>query len=153
MGDMSMRRLYVCDTNSIIFFFSEVFQQQNKLSDRACRIIREGIWAANSDVRLCIPSVVFVEIFEKWLTTEEFLRRFFFEVFVPLKQSENVEIRGIDRETLECLATIDGLLANHEMHDKLVYSAAIALECDIITTDPVIIRHVQQTGSAHGAFG
>lgn len=147
-----MRRVYVCDTNAIIFFFGEVFDQSNQLSNRANAIIREGIWGVGGEVRLCVPSVVFIEIYEKWLRNEEFVRKFYYEVFVPLKSSENVEIRGIDRETIECLISIEGPLSNHEMHDKLVLAAAMSLECELITSDPVIIRHVEITRAIPRAF-
>lgn len=91
---------------------------------------------------LSVPSIVFIEIYEKWLKSGEFSRKFFYEVFIPLKQSPNVEIRAIDQEVLENLLTVDGCLAKHDLHDKIVVASAITLECAIITLDENIIEFV-----------
>lgn len=92
---------------------------------------------------MSVPSIVFIEIYEKWLRSEEFSRKFFYEVFTPLKQSPNVEIRAIDQEVLENLLAVDGCLAKHSLHDKIVVASAITLECPIITFDERIIEFVE----------
>lgn len=87
---------------------------------------------------------MFVEIYEKWLKTEEFSRKFYYEIFSLLKQSPNVEVRPIDREVLENLIHIGGNLKNHDLHDKLVLASAIGLESPLITTDNDVINYVSK---------
>ncbi|MDM8525467.1 hypothetical protein QUF80_19030 [Desulfococcaceae bacterium HSG8] len=142
------KTLYVIDTNGLISFFSRVFDDTPKfdgappISRRARNIIQEAVSPSEGRVLLSVPSIVFIEIYEKWLRSEEFFRKFFYEVFTPLKQSPNVEIRAIDHEVLENLLKIDGCLAKHDLHDKIVVASAMTLECSIITVDHKIIEFV-----------
>lgn len=139
---------YVIDTNGLISFFSEVFGDAPEfdgaplISQKARKALQEALSPSEGRVLLSVPSIVFIEIYEKWLRSEEFLRKFFYEVFTPLKQSPNVEIRAIDQEVLENLLTVDGCLAKHDLHDKIVVASAMTLECPIITVDPKIIEFV-----------
>ena len=73
---------------------------------------------------------------------QEFLKKFFYEVFVPLRDSPNVEIRSNDREALENLLNIGFQLDGHDLHDKLVLAAAMALQAPLITTDQKIIDYL-----------
>lgn len=139
---------YVIDTNGLISFFAEVFGSvpmfngSPPISQKARNTIQKAVLPFEGGVLLSIPSIVFIEIYEKWLRSGEFLRRFFYEVFTPLKQSPNVEIRAIDQEVLENLLTVDGCLAGHDLHDKIVVASAITLECRIITVDSKIVEYV-----------
>ena len=143
------KKRYVTDTNIIISFFSDVFNgvprfgPQPKISQRTENIIKKAISPFEGSVLLSVPSIVFIEIYEKWLHSEEFCRKFFYEVFTPLKQSPNIEIRAIDQEVLENLLTVGGCLENHDLHDKIVVASAITLECPVITFDPKIIEFVE----------
>lgn len=143
-----MRKLYVIDTCCLIAFFDEVFhyapnyEGSQKLSSKTKAIINHAIYSKTTDVRLSVPSVVFIEIYEKWLRTDEFSRMFFHEVYSVLKQSDNIEIRSIDREVLAKLIEIDGILKNHDLHDKIVLASAIILESPLITTDTDVINYV-----------
>lgn len=144
-----MTKRYVADTNSLIAFFHDVFYDAPnfngapQLSKKTSDIIEQAVFSPSSDVRLSIPSVVFFEIHEKWLKTEEFLRRFYYDVFVSLKDAPNVEIRPIDEEILDNLTRIRGCLTDHDLHDKLVVATAVALECGLITTDSLIQEFVK----------
>ena len=139
---------YVIDTNGLVAFFTDVFEdkirvdESQMISKRVKNIIQEAVYSSESGVLLSVPSIVFVEIYKKWLRSSEFARRFFYEVFTPLKQSPNVEIRALDQEVLENLLAIDGCLAKHDLHDKIVVASAMTLECAIITVDRKIIKFV-----------
>ncbi len=145
-----MSERYVTDTNSVISYFKDIFREAPNfdrtkvLSSRAKRIIE---YAVNSylygGILLVVPSVVFIEIYDKWLDNEEFARKFYWEVFIPLRDAPNVQIRSIDREILENLVHVRGVLSNHDMHDKLVVASALALDCPIITTDGRIREYVE----------
>jgi PIN domain nuclease of toxin-antitoxin system len=95
---------------------------------------------------------VFIEIYEKWLRGEEFCRRFFYEVFVPLRESPNVEIRAIDKEALEKVMLIGGSLARHDLHDRLVLACAMTVEAELLTTDDSVAEYVRSTGILPGVL-
>jgi len=142
------KKRYVIDTNGLISFFAGVFEDilgsddSTLISKKARNAIQEAVFFSEGGVLLSVPSIVFVEIYEKWLRSEEFFRKFFYEVFIPLKQSPNVEIRAIDQEVLENLLDVDGCLAKHDLHDKIVVASAMTLACPIITVDHKIIEFV-----------
>jgi len=139
---------YVIDTNGLISFFAEVFDDapgfegSPLISQKTRNTIQEAVFSWEGRVLLSVPSIILIEIYEKWLRSEEFVRKFFYEVFIPLKQSPNVEIRAIDQEVLENLLTVDGCLAGHDLHDKIVVASAMTLECSIITFDHKIKEFV-----------
>ena len=144
------KRRYVIDTVGLVSFFCEVFDSRPdvglvSISRRARNVIQEALLPLDySRVLLSVPSIVFVEIYEKWIRSEKFLREFFYRVFKPIQQSPNVEIRAIDQEVLGNLVHVDGCLAEHDLHDKIVVASAMTLECPIITVDLKIIRFVQE---------
>ncbi len=143
-----VKKRYVIDTNGIVSFFSGVFdnipgfEEEKLISNKARNAIQKAVYPFDGSVLLSVPSIVFIEIYEKWLRNREFYRLFFYEVFIPLKQSPNVEIRAIDQEVLENLLKVDGCLAEHDLHDKIVVASAITLECAIITVDQKITEFV-----------
>jgi predicted nucleic acid-binding protein len=145
-----MRKLYVIDTCCLIAFFEEIFKYapnyegSQELSSKSKSIITQAIYSKTTDIRLSVPSVVFIEIYEKWLRTEEFSRTFFYEVYSVLTQSDNIEIRPIDREILEALIDINGILKDHDVHDKIVLASAIILESFLFTTDKDVIDYVSE---------
>lgn len=142
------KKRYVIDTNGLISFFSRAFEDTPgfdgapPISKRTRRAIESAVSPYEGWVLLSVPSIVFIEIYEKWLRSGEFFRKFFYEVFIPLKQSPNIEIRAIDQEILENLLDVDGCLKEHDLHDKIVVASAMTLECPIITVDPKIIEFV-----------
>ncbi|NMC63208.1 MAG: hypothetical protein GYA55_08560, partial [SAR324 cluster bacterium] len=96
-----MTERYVIDTTSIICYFHDVFQQRDRLSDKARKLLGQAFSTDSGSVKLSIPSIVFVEIYDKWITDEEFARKFFYEVYTPIGQSPNIEVKPIEREVLE----------------------------------------------------
>lgn len=147
---MTTRELYVIDTCALMSFYSNVFEYADgypgspELSTKTCSIINEAIYSGWTRVRISIPSIVFVEIYEKWLRNEEFCRRFFYEVFDELKQSENIEIRPADREILEDLIKLDTYIPKHDLHDRIVLASAMALDAPLITTDESVTEFINE---------
>ncbi|MFA7418526.1 MAG: hypothetical protein WCZ90_02480 [Melioribacteraceae bacterium] len=141
---MISKERYVIDTNSIIFYFEKVFKQPCALSKRAQNIISEG-FNYNSNILLVIPSIVFVEIQNKWFKTEEFAKTFYYEVYMRISESENIEVKPIEQEVLSNLKHIRGILSNHDIHDKLILASAIMLNCPLISTDGKIEEFVKTT--------
>lgn len=141
-----MTKIYVIDTNALIYYYGCLFDQEPRLSKKAMSIISIALDSKANQVRLSIPSIVFVEIFRKWLRKPEFARRFYYDVFVRCRESPNIEIRPIEREILENLALIRGSLSNHEIHDKIILASAMTLNCPLITLDGAIANFVDETG-------
>ena len=44
------------------------------------------------------------------------------------------------------MLAVDGCLAEHDLHDKIVVASALTLECSIITFDQKIIEFVGEEG-------
>jgi hypothetical protein len=84
---MTTHDLYVIDTNSLVAYFHSVFETEQRLSKRAIKILQSALSPRETTTKISIPSVVFVEIFEKWFRDEEFARKFYYEVFVPINES------------------------------------------------------------------
>lgn len=140
-------KTYVIDTNALIFYFSEVFEQNSLLSEKIEIIMRRAIDDLDPYTKLFIPSIVFIEIFSKWLLTEEFARKFYYEVFNKLKLSENVFFIEIDVEVIRFMTKIEGNLENHDIHDKLILATAIKLNAPLITSDSEINKYIINTKS------
>lgn len=139
-----MIKRYVIDTNSLIFYFNKIFGEPDKLSAKTRLLIERALSSSEGDIKLSIPAVVLVEIFEKWIRTEEFAAKFHYEVFSLISQSPNIEIKPIEREVLGNLLKIGGELRNHDLHDKIILASAMMLECPLITTDNKIIEYVEK---------
>ena len=123
---MTTPELFVIDTNSLIAYFHDVFKQDHYLSNRMVKVFEAALSPNEGRIKVSIPSIVFVEIFEKWFRDQEFERRFYFEVFYPIKESPNIEIKPIDKEVLHELLSIKGILINHDLHDKIILASAIS---------------------------
>lgn len=137
--------LFVIDTNSLISFFQPVFGRPSLLSPRAKHLMGRAFRTEPDDIKISIPSIVFVEIFDKWLRNEEFAYKFHYEVFEVIRQSPNIEIKPVEREVLDNLLKIGGILANHDLHDKVILASAMMLQSPLITSDRKIIEYVEQT--------
>lgn len=135
---------YVIDTSGVIRAFPDFFEVDERLSAATRKIIDDALMPY-SHTRLSIPSIVFVEIFEKWLKTEEKARAFYYSVFQPFVESPNVEIKPLEREVLDNLFLIRGSLAGHDLHDKLVLASAMMLKAALITTDHKIQKYVEES--------
>lgn len=142
---MIITKRYVLDTNILLAYFNQVFNSMQKLSPVVHKILDSAIQNSETPNRLSIPSIVFIEIYEKWLNSDELYRKFFYEVYTPICDSPNIEIRSIDREILENIQNFDGLMRSHDLHDKIVLASAVALNCTLITTDSIIKDYVDRT--------
>lgn len=141
-----MNKVCVTDTDSIICYFNRVFGVPQKLLSRARGLIGCALLTCPSSVKLSIPSMVFMEIYDKWFVNEETAAKLRYEVFEPIIRSPNIEIKPIEQEVLENLLKIGGNLASHDINDKLILASAMMLECPLITTDPKIIKYVKKSG-------
>ena len=139
-----MNNIFVTDTDSIVSCFHEVFGVRQILTKRARRIIEQAFVTYPSGIKLSIPSVVFIEIFDKWFREEETARKIRYEFYELVQKSPNIEIKPIEQEVLENLIIIEDELSSHDMHDKIILASAIMLNCPIITTDRKIISYLKK---------
>lgn len=139
-----MTNIFVTDTVSLVSYFSKEFQDTRKLSKKARTIIDNALSTYSIKVKLSIPSVVFVEMYDKWFRNEETAERLRYEVFNVITRSPNIEIKPIEKEVLENVLTIGDELDRHDMHDKIILASAIMLNCPIITIDTEIIGYLKK---------
>jgi len=139
-----MINLFVTDTVSLVSYFSKEFKDTQKLSKKARTIIDNALSIYPLRVKLSIPSVVFVEIYDKWFRNEETAKRLRYEVFDVITKSPNIEIKPIEEEVLENVLKIGDELDRHDMHDKIILASAIMLNCPIITVDTKIIGYLKK---------
>jgi len=84
-----------------------MFGQEDKISTYARHLITRAL-SKDSSILISIPSVVFLELYDKWINNEEFARKFYYNIFIPIINAENIEIRSIDREIITHMLELDG---------------------------------------------
>lgn len=129
----------VVDTTALISYFPELFKRSPQVSERGLRLIADAL-NYEDKIILIVPSVVFIEIFDKWFRgtkplDQEFRARFRSEVFQPLYIAPNVEIRELDLEVLEMFLSLHDPMMSLENHDRIVLASAAVLQCSLITSD------------------
>lgn len=136
-----MVKRYVIDTTSLISYFSDIFEEPPKISERSIGIINSAF--IHDNTVLIIPSIVFVEIFKKWYQSDEWSEKIRYEVYEKVISRPNIEIRPLDIELIENFIRITDIEPNHNFdnHDKQVLACAMMLNCDLITSDQKVIRY------------
>lgn len=135
---------YVADTVAVMSYFSEVFGSPQRLSAKAFNIIGQALVTYSTDIKLSIPSVVFIEIFDNCYREEENAAKLRYEFYGVIQSSPNVEVKPIDQEVLENLLNIGDELRHHDIHDKIVLASAMMLNCTLITTDKKIKSYIKK---------
>ncbi len=125
-------------------YFNKVFGVHQKLSRRARRIISQALSTSPSNVKLSIPSIVFIEIFDNCFEEEETANKLRYEFYEVIKSSPNIEVKAIEQEVLENILRIRDELSDHDIHDKIVLASAMMLDCPLITTDGPIINYIKK---------
>ncbi|OKH55546.1 hypothetical protein NIES2101_03960 [Calothrix sp. HK-06] len=146
-----MKKRFVIDTNALIYYFYHIFNVSPQISSKGRSIINKAL-QDNSDYLIIIPSVVFVEIFDKWFRDnsnsniggEEFRARFISEVFIPIKNSPNIEIRELDKEVLETFLSLNDTYIKLENRDRIILASAVVLNSYLITSDRKIKEYVEK---------
>ncbi len=113
---------YVCDTHSIVWYFTE----DARLSEAAMKAfdgtITEGV--------IIVPSIVLAEIMficrkgRITLTFEESLRK--------IEECENFQVASLD---VDILRIVDTIQVDMEMHDKLIVATTLHFGATLITRD------------------
>lgn len=144
---MTTATLFVIDTHALIWYFQRAFRQPNKNSSFVNGLLDHSLTNEFSPIRIVVPSISLIEIFEKFCTCEQDARRVYYECFCVLNQSSNVDIRELDWETMQYLIRLDSVLESHEIHDKIIVATAQMLNCCLVTKDPKIWDYAGETKS------
>jgi PIN domain nuclease of toxin-antitoxin system len=134
-----MENRYVIDTVAFINYFNIFFNEVDILTPETRRKINLCFDRNLDSHKLVIPSIVFLEIFRKFLINEEKVKMFFYEIYNDLRENSNIEIKAIEKEVLEIFQNLNDF--NMENNDKLIYASAVQLKSALITNDPVIISY------------
>ena len=135
---------YVLDTYAVVSYYSNVFDGSGQLSQYASSLIHNVIEQYNDDLRLIIPSIVFIELM-KFCRTQEKNAEIYFEVYKKISENDLIMIHSIEPEILENIIILDGVLASHDMHDKIIVATGLMFECPIITRDSIITDYSYKT--------
>jgi len=135
-----MNNGYVVDTTSLISYFNNIFGGPAKISRDALKII-ETAFKRDSDIKLSIPSIVFVEIFDKWFGNEEIAAAVRSEIMSIIAERANIEIKPVEKEVLENFIKINDGFIKFDNHDKIILASSMMLQWPLITSDSRIIRY------------
>ena len=135
---------FVIDSVSLINYFHELFHEKEIISPNARRIIFSA-FNPFSVTKLIIPSTVLLELHAKFFVDEEASRKLYYEMYFKIKECPDIEIKPLEREVIQQFISIDDDIESLEHNDKLILSAAMQLNCPIITTDPKIISYVKKS--------
>jgi predicted nucleic acid-binding protein len=138
-----MNDTYIIDTTSLISYFHNIFEVSSVISKNSIDIIEKGF---NGELKLIIPSIVFIEIFCKWYLTQEKIERIRYEMFLNIKDQEKIHICPIEIEVLQNVAIIAGINSDikFDNHDKQVLATAMMYSCPLITSDKKIMKFVKK---------
>lgn len=149
---MTIQNRYVIDSVSLINYFNDLFNEHEKITHEARRVIKSA-FNNFSPVKLIIPSTVLIEIHTKFVDRDENARKYYYELFYKIKECPDIEIKPLEREVIEEFIGIDDSIEALEHNDKLILAAAMQLSCPIITIDPKIISYVNKTNFEPGYIG
>lgn len=135
--------IYVVDTNALISYFSEMFPGADVSISASSLEIIDSAFKNNNEIKLIIPACVFIEIFIKWFKSDEIASKIISEVYIRIKEKENIEIQPLDKEILENYIRIKDIESDHNFdgHDKQVFASAMTMNCSLITSDQRLIRY------------
>jgi predicted nucleic acid-binding protein len=132
-------RLFVVDTNAIISHYGDVLDRDACVTSTALGYIKRA-FLPGSDIRLSVPSFVFVEMVCTLGKSQEARAKLRYEVFEPIRNCPNIEIRPLEKDTLHQMMKIADPTINLENHDKIMLASAMVLDCPLITSDAKILQ-------------
>lgn len=137
-----MNNLFVVDTCALISYFHEFLPGSNiSISQESMELIDMAFYSM--ETKLIFPSTIFIELYKKWFLSDEDAARIKSEVFLRIRNQENMEIQPFDKEILKAFVGIKDIEPkfNFDNHDKQILAAAIVMQCPLISSDTNIIRY------------
>lgn len=120
-----MKKNYVTDTHTLVWYFTE----NERLSRKAAKIFEKTVKKGS----IIIPTVVLAEIMH--IAKKGRITISFSETIKKIEDSENFEIAPLD---LEILNTADNIDYELEMHDRLIAATALFFNVPVLTRDKTI---------------
>ena len=124
-----MENFYILDTCS---FYSYCSKYLNIFTDKDVSIQEDALKKLNdafnnNNVKIVIPSVILIEIFDHYFNNEEFINKFKYEVYSKLSSEEynNIAIIDVDYEIIENLFDCYTDEVAVDLHDKLIMATAL----------------------------
>lgn len=117
--------IYVTDTHSIIWYFTE----DDQLSKNALKVFEQSV----EEGTIIIPAIVLAEIM--FIAKKGKIPLTFKDTLNKIEKYENFDIVPLDIDIIEIA---DNIEADIEMHDKLIVGTAIYFEAELITRDNLI---------------
>jgi hypothetical protein len=143
---------FVFDTVGFINYHNDFFNEKSSLSARVINDIQKCMSPDFINYKLIIPSIVFVEIFDKQLDSDEKAAKFKYEILSQYLNCEDVEIKALDQEVLEIYYSINDNIIQLETHDKIILSSSIQMQGKLITNDSKIKTYVEATNAVELVF-
>lgn len=151
-----MEKFYILDTCS---FYSYCLKYLSIFTDKTLSLTEDSLtelYAAfnnnDNNIKIIIPSVIFIEIFDHYFNNEEFVNKFKYEVYTRIISDESnskIAIIDIDEEILENLSYCYTDRINVDLHDKLIIATALKYQDKNTTlyTSDQRIKKIQRTNS------
>lgn len=140
-----MNKLFVIDTVGFINYFNIFFGEESRMSLSTRKIIDNCFSYDYPQFKLSIPSVVFIEVFEKFLKGREIVVRFQYDIMEMIKRSSDIEVKSIDKELLTIFCSLNDDIQKLEYHDKIITASAYQLRAPIITCDMKICNYINMS--------
>ena len=143
---------FVFDTVGFINYHHDFFNEKSSLSANVIDDIEKCFSPDFINYKLIIPSIVFVEIFDKQLGNDEKAAKFKYEILSKYLYCDDVEIKALDKEVLEIYYGINDNVIQLETHDKIILSSTIQMKGKLISNDGKIKTYVDATNVVELVF-
>jgi predicted nucleic acid-binding protein len=147
-----MIHYYVFDTVGFINYHCDFFNEPSRLSRKVISDVEKCLSSDFFEYKLIIPSIVFVEIFEKKLRNDELAAKFKSEILTMYLDADDVEIKGLEKEVIEVYNNIDNNIIKLETHDKIIIASAIQMKGKLISNDGKLTTYANATQSVELVF-
>lgn len=125
-----MEKFYILDTCS---FYSYCCRYLNIFTDKEISMQEDSLKKLNDafknkNIKIVIPSVILIEIFDHYFNNDEFINRFKYEVYSKILSEEDnnkIAIIDVDTEVLENLFNCYTDDVAVDLHDKLIMATAL----------------------------
>ncbi len=126
-----MEEFYILDTCSFYSYcckYLNIFTDKDiSLDDNSLEILYKAFNSNN--IKIIIPSVIIIEIFDHYFNNEEFINKFKYDVYYYLINNGNednkIAVIDIDNEVLENLFDCYSDTVTIDLHDKLILATAL----------------------------
>lgn len=122
-----MGKFYILDTCSFYSYclkYLSIFTDKNlSLSESALMELYMAFNNNDGNIKIVIPNIIFIEIFDHYFNDEEFVNKFKYEVYTKIIANDNdskIAIIDIDEEVFENLSYCYIDRVKIDLHDKLI---------------------------------